>query len=129
LQYTSLTAGGFNTHLPFFSLYWEVIMIKLLRQYGIIVGLIGLLAACNNNNLTKENYDKIQPGMNYQQVVSILGKPKSADAITLGDLSGTSAVWQNKQVTISIQFFNDAVKIKTLTSGDNQTHTDNDMGD
>ncbi|MGB6976454.1 MAG: DUF3862 domain-containing protein [Gammaproteobacteria bacterium] len=105
-------------------------MIKLLRQYGIIVGLIGVLAACSfSNKLTKENYDKIQPGMSYQQVIDILGTPKSADAITFGNLSGTSAIWQNKQITISIQFFNDAVKIKSFTTGDNDAHTEEEMGD
>jgi hypothetical protein len=105
-------------------------MIKRLRQWGIIIGLLGLLAACSfSNKLTKENYDQIQPGMSYQQVVDILGTPKSADAITFGDLSGTSAVWQNKQATISIQFFNNAVKIKSFTSGDDETHTDDNMGD
>jgi len=40
---------------------------------------VAILVGCGGSKVTRENYDKIQRGMTTQQVIEIMGKPKSID--------------------------------------------------
>jgi hypothetical protein len=68
-----------------------------------IVAVLLVLAGCSKIN--KENYDKIEVGMTYDEVEEILGTPDEAK-----DLIGTkSCVWGQAPETISIKFIGDKV--------------------
>jgi hypothetical protein len=76
-----------------------------------------LLIACGSK-LSEENFRKVQTGMSQAQVQGILGAPSETSSVTLGTLAGTSMVWKNDDVTISVQLFNDQVKFKTFVRND-----------
>jgi len=64
----------------------------------ILVGLLALLAGCSK--LTAENYAKIKTGIEYAEVVKILGKPDSCSEA----LFVKSCVWGNEQKNITVNF-------------------------
>ncbi len=74
--------------------------------------LFGLLVACSPVN--QNNFDRIQNDMTMQQVTAILGQPTESSSLGVGPLSGTSAVWKGDKGTITIQFVNDKVKMKSF---------------
>jgi hypothetical protein len=70
------------------------------------------LWACSPIN--QGNFDKIQNGMTMEQVKAILGEPTESSSLGLGPLSGTAAVWKGGNGTITVQFINNKVKLKTF---------------
>jgi hypothetical protein len=52
------------------------------------------------SKVTQENYDKIRVGMNYNEVVAILGKPNSCDSVA----NVNSCVWGNVSKNIKVRF-------------------------
>lgn len=77
-----------------------------------------LLTACSSK-LSEENFDQIENGMAKEDVIDLLGKPTETSSLELGGLSGTSAVWDDGNKRITIQFINNKVKVKQYTSSDN----------
>jgi hypothetical protein len=67
-----------------------------------------ILVGCSK--LTQENYDKIKIGMDYQQVVTVIGKPDKCDAA----LGTKSCVWGNEKKNITINFIADKVALPTM---------------
>ena len=65
--------------------------------------ILTLLAACSK--VTNDNYRKIQVGMEYPQIVQLLGEPARCDAL----LNAKSCTWGGKGKTIDIQFVADKV--------------------
>ena len=62
-----------------------------------------MMIGCSKIN--KENYDKIEVGMTYDEVTAILGAPDETK-----DVIGTkSCVWGKSSETISIKFVGDKV--------------------
>ncbi len=76
----------------------------------IITVLILLLSGCNK--VTKENYDKIESGMSYNEVVEVLGKPEGCSE-TLGI---SNCEWKNDDAMIAITFISNQVTI-TVAEG------------
>ena len=69
----------------------------------VLAAMILALAGCSK--VTAENYAKIEMGMEYKDVVAILGTPSEAK-----DAMGTkSCVWGKDGKTISIKFVADKV--------------------
>ncbi len=62
------------------------------------------------SKLNKENYDKIKVGMDYQQVIEIIGSPDKCDAA----LGTKSCIWGNDQKNIKIKFVGDKVIVPTM---------------
>jgi hypothetical protein len=83
------------------------------------VALCVMLIACSR--VSQSNFDKIQPGMSMEQIVAILGEPSDSQSITFGGLSGTSATWKNHDATITVQFLNDKMQIKSFLKTTDQT--------
>lgn len=81
------------------------------------------LFACSK--LSQENFDKVQPDMTMEQVVSILGEPSSSQSINVAGVSGTSAVWRDKNAEINIQFVNNKVAIKAYNKNNPQDENNN----
>lgn len=75
-----------------------------------------VLAACGSK-VTQENFDKIKAGMTQEEVTALLGEPTESSGFSLGNLSGTSAVWKDKNGAIHIQFVNGKVLSKQFVKG------------
>ena len=79
-----------------------------------LVALIALTAAACSK-ITQENFDKVNDGMSRAEVEAILGAPTEAASAGIVGISGTSATWKGEAGTITIQFFNDKVRLKQFT--------------
>lgn len=75
-----------------------------------------MLISCTSS-INKDNFDRIEPGMTFQQVVTLLGKPNSSSSLSIGEITGTTARWEHRNAKITIQFFNGVVKLKTYFDG------------
>jgi hypothetical protein len=74
------------------------------RLLAVILGLtVAGLAACSKIN--KENYDKLKMGMDYPEVVKLLGEPTKCDGL----LGAKSCTWGEAPKTIKIQLVADKV--------------------
>lgn len=92
----------------------------MLRNIPLLIALL-ILAACDSSSkLNQENFDRIENGMPRQDVIALLGEPTDTSSLQLGELSGTSAVWEDGTTRITIQFINDKVKIKQFTRSENE---------
>lgn len=80
----------------------------------ILIASLVLLSACSK--VSSDNFAKVQEGMSMQQVVSILGEPSEVSSAGLGPISGSTAVWKEKDIVIEIAFFNEKVKLKQMRS-------------
>jgi hypothetical protein len=71
----------------------------------VLVALMAVALVVGCSKINKENYDKIQMGMTYDEVEALLGTPDEAK-----DVMGTkSCVWGKAPQTISIKFIGDKV--------------------
>ena len=90
------------------------------RRYAILpalllaVALLLALAGCGTS-YDQETYEKIQVNMTLKEVIALLGEPTESKGINLGGMSGTSATWKDDHGTISLQFINGKVKVKSFT--------------
>ncbi|WP_298436260.1 DUF3862 domain-containing protein [Geobacter sp.] len=81
-------------------------MVVYLRLVMVLFAL-GMLIGCSK--LTMENYRKIKVGIEYAEVVKILGKPDSCSEA----LFVRSCVWGDEQKNITVNFVNDKVMLFT----------------
>ena len=77
-----------------------------LRMIVLLV-MLAMLLGCSK--LTVDNYAKIKTGIEYSEVVTILGKPDSCSEA----LFVKSCIWGNEQKNITVSFVSD----KTILSG------------
>ncbi|MDM5270595.1 DUF3862 domain-containing protein [Sulfurovum sp. zt1-1] len=77
------------------------------KRYLLIAALILLLSGCSK--VTKENYDKIESGMSYEEVLKLLGKPENCSKA----LGISSCTWKNDEAKIVIMFVSDQVTVVT----------------
>ena len=80
------------------------------------------LLACSK--VTQENFNKIKTNMTMKEVISILGEPTSSDSVNIAGISGTSAIWKEKEAEIDIQFLNDKVTVKTFSKSGDSNNSD-----
>jgi Domain of Unknown Function with PDB structure (DUF3862) len=89
-----------------------------LRSFALI-GLLTLwLGITGCSKITRDNYDKIQVGMNVSDVKKILGDSKektNSASVDLGivGFSGETLIWRENQQSITIVFVNDQVMMKS----------------
>lgn len=69
------------------------------------------LAGCGSK-LNEENFARVQDDMTEQQVIDLLGTPTETSSMSALGLSGTAAIWRDKDATISVQFVNGKVRLK-----------------
>ncbi len=81
---------------------------------AIVIGLTVALAGCDSR-ITQSNFQKVESGMAEADVREILGEPTETSSFGVGPFSGTSSVWKGKRGTITIQFVNGKVTLKTFT--------------
>lgn len=70
---------------------------------GVVVISCFIFFGCSK--VTVENYDKIDLGMEYQQVLDIIGEPDTCDA----GMGTKKCVWGDKEKNITITFVADKV--------------------
>jgi hypothetical protein len=73
----------------------------------VLLGLLVLLSGCSK--LTVDNYAKIKTGIEYGDVVRILGKPDSCSEA----LFVKSCIWGNEQKNITVNFVADKAVISS----------------
>ncbi len=73
-----------------------------LRRMALLVSAC-LLASCSK--VTAENYAKVKSGMEYKEVISILGNPASCDDV----IGFKSCKWGDEKSHITVRFAGDAV--------------------
>lgn len=88
--------------------------VRIVAACLLAAALLLFLAACGTS-YDQGAFDKIKVNMSLKEVIAILGEPTESKGITLGGVSGTSATWKDKHGTISIQFINGKVKMKSFT--------------
>lgn len=71
-----------------------------------------LLAACSR--VTPENYERIEAGMDREEVYRILGKPDEVSGSGLGALTLSSEDWQGSGHRIHVNFAGDRVATKSI---------------
>jgi thioredoxin-related protein len=76
----------------------------------VVITLLLFVVLFGCSKLNRENYDKIKVGMDYQQVVSIIGDPDKCDAI----MGSKNCVWGNENKNITINFIGDKVFVLSM---------------
>ena len=67
-----------------------------------------ILVGCSKIN--QENYDKIKIGMDYQEVIEIIGNPERCDAV----LGAKNCIWGNEKKNITIKFVANKVALPAM---------------
>ena len=73
----------------------------------VLLVLVAMLFGCSK--LTVDNYAKIKTGIEYSEVVKILGKPDNCSEA----LFVRSCVWGNERKNITVNFMNDKAMLFT----------------
>jgi hypothetical protein len=85
------------------------------RQASVLLTLGALALWACESRVSQKNFERIQNGMKMPEVVAILGEPSSSSGLDLGVFSAGSASWEGSGATISLQFLNGQVALKTFT--------------
>lgn len=83
---------------------------RISRPLFLILTCLALLCGCSN--LTMENYQKIEVGLEYPTVVEILGKPDNCSEA----LFVRNCIWGNEQKNITVSFLNNQVILFTSSN-------------
>jgi Domain of Unknown Function with PDB structure (DUF3862) len=94
-------------------LFQGVRMVSLPRSFAAAT-LALLLAACGSK-ITEDNFAKIHEGMTRQEITGLLGNPSRASSVDILGVSGTSATWTDDGASITVQFVNDKVRLKSFS--------------
>jgi hypothetical protein len=73
-----------------------------------LIAALAILGGCGSK-INKENYDKIEIGMTYDEVVSILGAPVQSKSI----LGTKSCDWGDQSRSVNIKFLADKVVFRS----------------
>ena len=76
----------------------------------ILLVLAVMLVGCSK--LTMDNYARIKTGIEYREVVKLLGKPDSCSEA----LFVKSCIWGNEQKNITVNFLGDKVILSTSSN-------------
>lgn len=87
---------------------------QALLKTGLIVFTALWLVACGQK-LTQENFNKINNGMSYAEVVKVLGEPVSSQGGGVLGITASTSVWREKNTEVTIIFVNDKVTSKVLS--------------
>ncbi|MCF8037011.1 MAG: DUF3862 domain-containing protein [Desulfobacteraceae bacterium] len=71
---------------------------------GYAILMAGMLIAATlsgcNSRINQENYDRLEVGMEYGQVVELLGEPDNCDSAMMAN----SCTWENEEKQINVKF-------------------------
>jgi len=89
-------------------------MTKQMIRIASVVVLAIFLAACGKK-LTQENFNKIDNGMPYADVVKILGEPQSSEGGGAFGITAGTSVWRDDTHQVTIVFLNEKVTSKAFS--------------
>ena len=72
--------------------------IRAVCRFSVIVAAVLFIAACSK--LTPENYAKLKVGMDYAEVVKIIGDPGECSAV----LNAQNCVWKDGDKEVQVKF-------------------------
>lgn len=75
-----------------------------------VIGLLFSITLFGCSKLNRENYDNIKVGMDYQEVISIIGEPDKCDSA----LVAKNCIWGNESKNITIKFISDKVVLPSM---------------
>ena len=78
----------------------------IIKWVGLAICIFSILTLVGCSKVNKENYDKIKIGMDYEQIVEILGEPDTCEEEILKTRSCT---WGSSEKKIDIKFAADTV--------------------
>jgi hypothetical protein len=76
----------------------------------LIILLFCTLAFLGCSKITRENFDKVEMGMDYKKVIEIIGEPDTCD----GALGAKKCVWGNETKNITISFMGEKVILPVM---------------
>lgn len=79
------------------------------KTYLLLAAFTLFLGGCTS--LTKANYDKIQGGMTYNEVVAIIGKPDQCTEV----LALSNCGWTSGDASVNVSFIGGKVTLTTAT--------------
>ena len=82
---------------------------RVVQRLAVVLVCTALFWGCSK--VTRENYDRIEMGMTYDQVVEIIGGPDSCDA----SMGTKRCVWGDEKKNIKIGFVADKVVLPSMT--------------
>lgn len=85
---------------------------RWLGKAGLLIAISIMLVACSK--VTRENFEKVKPGMTTKEVIAILGEPTGSDSVDIAGVTGTASTWKRGDMVISVHFLSDQVLVKTL---------------
>ena len=71
----------------------------------LIICLAPMLILLGCSKINQENYDKLKVGMDYDEVLEILGKPANCESI----LNMKNCIWEESSKSITIKIITDKV--------------------
>ena len=89
---------------------------RSMQKAASVACLLLLLTALGCTRLTQENFNKVQTGMTYEEVVTILGEPSDNQSVGAGPLSASSITWEDDSARVNIKFLNNKVQLKAFES-------------
>jgi len=87
----------------------EQLMGRKMKLFLLALLITLLIGGCSR--LTKDNYDKLEMGMEYSKVTALLGKPDNCS----DSLSVKSCIWGNEARNIKVNFLSDKVVVFSAT--------------
>ena len=81
---------------------------RSMKRMGLIILCAALLLGCSK--LTRENYDKIEMGMEMTQVIAIIGEPDTCN----GAMGAKKCIWGDEKKNITIAFVGDHVTLHSM---------------
>lgn len=76
----------------------------------LVTGLLISITLLGCSKLNRENYDKIKVGMDYKEVISIIGEPDKCDSA----LVAKNCIWGDESKNITIKFISDKAVLPTM---------------
>lgn len=98
---------------PAFMLRIPVLTIPVLAPLALSL-LVLTLFTVGCSNPTQKDLEKVKNGMSIDNVHDVLGEPHGISEGQVGDLIGTSEQWFTPDYTITVQYLNGEVKLKTI---------------
>jgi len=78
----------------------------IIKLMVLVICMFSILALTGCSKVNKENYDKIKIGMDFEEVVGVLGKPDTCEEPVL---KTKSCIWGSSDKQIKIKFAGDIV--------------------
>jgi hypothetical protein len=95
--------------LPGYRKHKKEAMMKNFKTI-LLITLLLIVTLTGCSKLNQENYDRIEIGMDYQNVTEIIGQPDKCDAA----LGTKNCTWGNDEKNITVKFVADKVALPTM---------------